>query len=146
MKSKNSNKPPDDKTVAEAVEKGKSKAEQYLKDKEKVKKLAGAAVQKAKDYEKDKGPLEAIWEYLLALIRLLLAYIRGEYRDIPWASIVLIIVAIAYFVSPIDLIPDFIPLAGYVDDAAVIAFVIAQVAVDLDNFIRWERAQKDASA
>jgi uncharacterized membrane protein YkvA (DUF1232 family) len=51
-------------------------------------------------------------------------------------------VGIIYFVSPIDLIPDFIPVAGYVNDAAVIAFVVRQVKIDLDKFTAWEAEQR----
>jgi uncharacterized membrane protein YkvA (DUF1232 family) len=77
---------------------------------------------------------------------LLRAYIRGDYRDIPWGSIVLVIVAIIYFVSPIDLIPDIIPVIGLTDDAAVIAFVIAQIKADLDNFLAWEVERLDGES
>ena len=140
--------------AAEAVERGKSKAEEYLGNPSKIKRLADEAWEKAKNYERDRsnerdenykkarGPFDSVWGYFMALIRLLKAYARKEYRDIPWASIVLVTVAIIYFVSPIDLIPDFIPVAGYVDDAAVIAFVIAQIKADLDNFIAWEKRQE----
>ena len=43
-------------------------------------------------------------------------------------------------VTPIDVIPDFLP-AGLLDDAAVIAFVIALVAEELDDFMEWEKRQ-----
>jgi len=46
--------------------------------------------------------------------------------------------AIIYFVNPADVIPDVIPLVGYVDDAAVIAWVVAAIRADLDAFRRWE--------
>ena len=36
--------------------------------------------------------------------------------------------ALAYFVMPIDLIPDFLPLVGFTDDAAVIAAALAAVS------------------
>jgi len=88
--------------------------------------------------------LADLWNSLTALFRLLQAYIRHEYTDIPWGSIVLVVVAIFYFVSPIDLIPDWIPIAGYLDDAAVIAFVLSQIKVDLDNFLKWEAEQTTA--
>ena len=79
----------------------------------------------------------------MALFRLMKAYYSGDYRDIPWGSIVMATGAIIYFVSPIDLIPDWIPFAGYVDDAAVILFVVRQIKSDVDNFMEWEaeRAQ-----
>ena len=135
---------PSDAVVASTVEKTKSKAEEYVRDPEKSKQLLEEALKKAKEKEKSKGPLADLWNSLTALLRLLQAYIRHEYTDIPWGSIVMVVVAIIYFVSPIDLIPDWIPIAGYIDDAAVIAFVIRQIKVDLDNFLKWEAEQTTA--
>lgn len=129
------------KKIAEAIEKTKSKAEEYLHDPKKTKKLLEDATKKAKDYEKKRGPLDEVWSYLTTLYRLLRAYFRKEYRDIPWKSIVLVTVGILYFVFPFDLIPDFIPVAGLVDDAAVIWAVVNQIKVDLDNFLAWEMSQ-----
>ncbi len=130
------------KKIAEAVEKTKSKAEGYVRDPKKAKKLLDDAVKKAKDYEKNRGPLAEVWSYLTGLYRLLRAYIRGDYREIPWGSIVLVTVAIIYFVSPIDLIPDFLP-GGLVDDAALIVFVVKQIKTDLDDFLTWEMTRTE---
>lgn len=55
----------------------------------------------------------------------------------------MVIVAIIYFVSPIDMIPDALVGIGFIDDAAVIAFVVAQINADLDNFLAWEVAQSN---
>jgi uncharacterized membrane protein YkvA (DUF1232 family) len=74
---------------------------------------------------------------------LLRAYTKREYTVVPWGSIVMVTIAILYFVSPIDLIPDWLPLAGFVDDAAVILFVIRQLKQDIDGFLAWENAQKN---
>ena len=133
---------PTKKQIIEAIEKTKSKAEEYVHDPKKAKKLLDDAVKKTKSFDKSRGPLGEVWSYLTALFRLLKAYIQKDYRDIPWGSMVLVIVAIIYFVSPVDLIPDILP-GGYIDDAAVIAFVVAQIKVDLDNFMAWEVGQSD---
>ena len=134
---------PTKKKISEAIEKTKSKAEGYARDPKKAKKLLEDAVKKAKGYEKNRGPLGEVWSYLTALFRLLRAYTRGEYRDIPRSSIVLVIVGIIYFVSPIDLIPDVIAGIGFLDDAAVIGLVVAQIKADLDNFLAWEITQAE---
>lgn len=118
----------------------KSKAEEYARDPEKAKKLIDEAMKKAKG--KNKGPLGEVWRYLTALIRLTRAYFNKRYTDVPWVSIVLAIAALIYFVSPIDFIPDLIPVVGYLDDAVIISFVIAQIKADLDNFLEWEDDQK----
>ena len=52
----------------------------------------------------------------------------------------LAIAAILYFVNPFDVIPDFIPGFGYLDDATVIGFVIASIGSDIRKFRRWERS------
>lgn len=129
---------PTKKQIAEALEKTKSKAEVYTRDAMKAKKLLEDAVKKANGFEENQGHLGEVWSYLTALFRLLKAYVRGNYRDIPWSSIVLVTGGIIYFVSPFDIIPDPLPGIGYIDDAAIIAFVVAQIKADLDNFLTWE--------
>jgi uncharacterized membrane protein YkvA (DUF1232 family) len=128
--------------IAATVEKTKTRAEEYARDPEKSGDLLAEAIKKAEAQEKNRGRLADSWQDLTALFRLLRAYSRHEYTDIPWGSVVMVVVAIIYFVSPVDLIPDFIPVAGFVDDAAVIAFVLRQVKTDLDSFVAWEAGQK----
>jgi uncharacterized membrane protein YkvA (DUF1232 family) len=41
------------------------------------------------------------------------------------------------------MIPDALVGIGFIDDAAVIAFVVAQINADLDNFLAWEVAQSN---
>ena len=47
-----------------------------------------------------------------------------------------------YFVSPIDIIPDWIPIIGYFDDLALIALAIPMLITEAEKFIAWETAQK----
>lgn len=128
--------------ISGEVERRKSKAEAYMRNPEKADVLLGDAVKKAGGQQDHKGYLTDIWIGFHDLLRLFRAYIRKEYTAIPWGSIVVAVVAIIYFVSPFDLIPDFIPAAGFIDDAAVIAFVLAQLRSDLDSFHVWEREAK----
>lgn len=72
------------------------------------------------------------------LLRLVRAWGRKDYRAIPWKSLVSVVAALLYFVSPVDLLPDLIPLIGFVDDAAVVAFVLKSLKTDIDAFRDWE--------
>ena len=65
-------------------------------------------------------------------------YINGNYREIPWYSITAIVAALLYVLSPIDIIPDFIPFVGYVDDAFVVAACLKIVQADLDDYRAWK--------
>jgi len=129
---------PDPDKISEAVERSKSKAEDYLKDPEKSKHLLDEAMKKAKNKEKISGPLADLWENLKTVFRLLQAYFSKQYTTIPWGTIVLLVGAVIYFVSPLDLMPDWFPLAGFIDDAAVLVFVLRQINADLQHFLAWE--------
>jgi uncharacterized membrane protein YkvA (DUF1232 family) len=64
---------------------------------------------------------------------------RGDPR-IPWHAKVVIILTVAYALSPIDLIPDFIPVIGYLDDLIIVPAGIA-LAISLmpDNVLEEYR-------
>ncbi len=83
-------------------------------------------------------PLKDLWADLKAMVTCVRDYWTGTYREIPWKSIAAMTGAIVYFVSPIDVIPDFVPLIGYVDDAAVISLALKWVSDDLAAYRRWK--------
>jgi len=72
------------------------------------------------------------------LSRLASAIARGEYRNLPWKSIVLVVAGLLYFVTPADLIPDFILGTGFLDDAVIVAYVMKAIRDDLARFEDWE--------
>lgn len=129
---------PSENQVKNAVNRLKNRAENYLHNPERSWHLLENAVKKAWNNKDNQNLQPDFWTHLKAFFRLLKAYLRREYTAIPWRSIVLVVAAIIYFVSPIDLLLDWIPLAGFVDDAAVLVFVTRQIRKDLDNFLTWE--------
>lgn len=84
------------------------------------------------------GPLSKILDEVAALVRLVVAYARGTYREVSGQSVILILAGLIYLVSPVDLIPDFIPVAGYTDDVVVLGFVVRTVREELEAFMEWE--------
>jgi uncharacterized membrane protein YkvA (DUF1232 family) len=86
------------------------------------------------------GKLKQAWSDLQVLMRLVRAFARGDYRDVSRATIGLIVGALVYFVSPIDAILDHLPLAGYLDDAAILAWVMSEVRGEIEAFRAWETA------
>ena len=114
----------------------KREAERLAAKKEEVSRLVQEALAKA---EKRRGRIARTWGDLNALVRLLKAWRRGDYPVVPWRTIIMAVGALIYFVDPFDLIPDFIPVIGYLDDATVVAFVVESIRRDLDKFLAWER-------
>ncbi len=79
----------------------------------------------------------------IALIR---AWYAGEYRQIDQSSVVRMLGAVLYFVVPLDALPDFIVGLGLLDDAAVIAYVVAGLRSELDAFRTWRNAHAAAAS
>ncbi len=71
---------------------------------------------------------------LTTLVELLKAYATGEYRDVPKKSLLLVAAGILYFVTPIDVIPDFLLGIGYLDDLTVLTYVIGIVRDEIERF------------
>ncbi|BDD05348.1 YkvA family protein [Aureibacter tunicatorum] len=71
------------------------------------------------------------------MLMMLKAYAKGDYRQVPWRSITLITAALIYFVAPLDAIPDFVPVVGFMDDATILLAVYKSLHVDIANFKNW---------
>ena len=84
------------------------------------------------------GPVSEVTDEFKTLGRLVAAYARGDYRDIPLDSLIMVVAGLVYVASPIDLVPDSLPVAGYADDAVAVGFVIRQVHHELAAFRAWE--------
>lgn len=65
-------------------------------------------------------------------------YRKRNYREIPWKSIAAVTGALLYVLNPLDLIPDFIPVIGMVDDASVLAICLKMVSDDLEKYMQWK--------
>ena len=105
-------------------------------DPQRLRALFEEASQKVAAIPKD--PFKESWPYLQSMLRLIRAYFRGEYRNVPQDALLTIIAAVSYLVDPFDLIPDEIPFLGFLDDATVIGFAITRTRQALDEFMIWE--------
>lgn len=119
-------------------DKVKQKAEDIIDDPDQVKNIAEKAWEKAREL---KEPLAEVWDQLKVMIQMIKAWVSGRYRDVPTTSLIAIVAGLMYLLSPIDLIPDAIPLIGYLDDIFVLGVVFTQVAKDLRAFEAWQARQ-----
>ncbi|MCL4694540.1 MAG: DUF1232 domain-containing protein [Candidatus Hydrogenedentes bacterium] len=125
---------PDEKALLKVVDRSTALATRVAQDPGQTEKLIRSAERKA---ARNENAIRQVYKYVVSFSRLLRAYARREYTVVPWGSIILITIALIYFVSPIDLIPDFV-LGGFIDDVALIASIVKQVQSDLDAFRAWE--------
>ena len=117
----------------EELKKGYSEAEKILNDEDKLEKFLQQLEKKLKVIPKVGDKLA----YIPVFASLLKSYVSGEYKNIPLGSVLAVLSALIYFVSPIDVIPDVIPGIGYVDDALVALVCYKLVESDIREFQEW---------
>lgn len=87
------------------------------------------------------GLLKGLWEDLGLLQALCVAWWRGEYRAISKPALVAAVAGLLYFLSPMDAIPDWLPGLGFVDDLAVLGWVMRKWSGELQAFQTWRDNQ-----
>jgi uncharacterized membrane protein YkvA (DUF1232 family) len=114
-------------------------AQQLLTDQNKTLSKLEEGFAKARE---NKGKLTDVWEKMQLLFSLAKDYANGTYNNVSRASIVAIIGSLLYFISPLDVIPDFILGLGFIDDAFIIGYVFNKVAKELEKYQAWRAKQK----
>ncbi len=113
------------------------KIKDILQDDEKIELL----LQKAEKMLTDVPVVGGVFAYLPALVSLVRSYILRKYTDISYGSIATIIVGIIYVVVLSDILPDVVPVVGYLDDAAVLTLVMKQCKTEIDRYEAWRKEQ-----
>lgn len=81
-----------------------------------------------------------IKDKLQLMIRFVGAYAKGDYRDVAGKSMATIVGVLVYFVSPLDLIPDVLPILGVADDVALVVWMFNVLEKEIAKFSDWEKA------
>lgn len=76
---------------------------------------------------------------LRAVPRLVTATMSGRYHGTTPRRLGLMALAVVYVVSPIDVLPDVLPVLGLADDAMVVAWLAGTVLSETGDFLTWER-------
>jgi uncharacterized membrane protein YkvA (DUF1232 family) len=111
-------------------------AKEYLKNPHKTEGLLKKALKKAMVNKVSLGEAFGKLQLFLELTR---SYNKGEYRNVSTGTILAVLGAIIYFISPLDVVPDFLIGMGILDDAAVIGFTLKKISGELDDFKLWQK-------
>jgi uncharacterized membrane protein YkvA (DUF1232 family) len=87
-------------------------------------------------------PIGTVVDRARALPRLLRAGREG-YTGLPKSRIALWGFALVYLVSPIDILPEFLPIIGVTDDAGVAVWLLTSLSAASGLYLRWERERKE---
>ncbi|GAC1385839.1 MAG: hypothetical protein NVS3B25_24480 [Hymenobacter sp.] len=106
----------------------------------KVVTVLNEAADKLADKESKTNKFRQLFDVALTLVRLVRSYVSGEYRDIATSTIVSGLAVLLYVLSPIDLIPDFIPVVGFLDDLSLVSWFVGKFHGEITKFRDWEKA------
>lgn len=104
----------------------------------KVVSVLNEAATKLADKESKTNKFQQLFEVALTLVRLVRSYVSGEYREISTSTIVSGLAVLLYVLSPIDLIPDFIPVLGFLDDLSLVSWFVGKFQGEISRFREWE--------
>ena len=79
---------------------------------------------------------------LKGIYRALILYYVLQKKELKKSEKIQIIGALGYLITPIDLIPDFIPLKGFLDDIIVLCFVNEKVKRYIDKEVEFNAFYK----
>lgn len=114
------------------------RAEEYIKKPLRVKQLLNDAYQKASE-KRDFGSIaHEVWESMQVLSRMIKASVTGEYHGVPTSTIIGGVAVLLYFLTPIDFVPDFIPVLGLLDDVSLLAWFMTSIKEEMNKFGEWE--------
>lgn len=86
-------------------------------------------------------PLLGFVEDVRLFFSMLKDWTKGNYRRVPVRSVVAIVLSLLYVLAPADIVPDFIPFVGFVDDATILSLLIRFCKSDLEAYKAW-RAER----
>jgi uncharacterized membrane protein YkvA (DUF1232 family) len=75
------------------------------------------------------------------VIRMLRAWQKGIYTDVNKSVVFISAAILLYMASPLDLIPDFIPVIGGLDDLLLLRYLLKIIDKEIDKFTTWEKLQ-----
>jgi uncharacterized membrane protein YkvA (DUF1232 family) len=82
----------------------------------------------------------------MVMIELVKDYATGRYREVPYWAMGATALALFYVLSPIDVIPDVIVGAGFLDDAVVVSFALKLIEKELTRYKEWKDRQNGKPA
>lgn len=87
-----------------------------------------------------------LFDVASTLVRLVRNYISGDYREVATGTIISGFAVLLYVLSPIDLIPDFIPVLGFLDDLSLISWFLGKFHGEITKYREWENLRHHVAA
>lgn len=101
----------------------------------------GSERQVLEEFDQTVENVSSIFSSLVEKVKILYEMIKNPDYKISSQTKILIVAALLYFVTPIDLVPDFIPIIGWADDAALITLIFAYLHKEIESYQDFVRGR-----
>lgn len=109
--------------------------------------MAVAAGRAWRIYRETRRPgAPGLGERIRAVPGLLHDSVRGRYPGLGHRRLALLLLALVYVISPVDVLPEFLPLIGVADDLGVIMWAVATLVAASGDYLHWRRGRPSAVA
>lgn len=110
-----------------------------IRQEEKVKDLLSQTGKKISKFGAD-SKIKKLVEPVGVFIRMIKAHFSGTHK-LAGSTLGLLLLGLIYFISPFDIVPDFLGFFGFADDLSVILAIYAKIKDEIEEFLDWERTQ-----
>jgi uncharacterized membrane protein YkvA (DUF1232 family) len=104
----------------------------------KVVTILNETASKLADKESKDNKFKQLFDVALTVVRMVRSYITGDYREIQGSTIISGLAVLLYVLSPIDLVPDFIPVLGFLDDLSLVSWFVGKFQIEITRYRDWE--------
>ncbi len=112
------------------------KVESLTGEESKIRELISGVGQKLTRF-KDNPKVQQLISPIAIFIRMIKAHFNGT-RKLSGSTLGWLLLALVYFISPVDLIPDFLGFFGFADDLTVVLAIYAKLKDEVTDFLDWE--------
>jgi uncharacterized membrane protein YkvA (DUF1232 family) len=120
-------------------------AKRILEEQSQLKALFGQVSKKLQTLSGSHKQINELLEHVQLFLRMIKKSFSGEYSSFSNKTLLSLVFGLLYFVTPMDVVPDFIPLLGFSDDLSIIYFIIKNFKSDIEAFKVWELNQQPVS-
>ena len=120
-------------------------AKRILEEQSQLKALFGQVSKKLQTLNGSHKQINELLEHVQLFLRMIKKSFSGEYSSFSNKTLLSLVFGLLYFVTPMDVVPDFIPLLGFSDDLSIIYFILKNFKSDIEAFKVWEFNQQPMS-
>lgn len=117
-------------------------ARETVGDQKKLRDVLSKSTSKLKKLVGDSSEWKELKSKVNVLIAMVQAHLSGKYKAFSNSSLLLVVFGLVYFITPTDVIPDFIPALGLTDDASVLYLIYRKLSKDIEAYLQWSKERQ----